>query len=92
MLWARSVMDDWIGEDGGKPQIKTLTAYFFALYFIMATQVCTPAQGTWQYGPVQRSWSCRSARTYSEVSKRRRVPYKSVLNCVSRPQHSGDVE
>lgn len=40
MLWARSVMDDWIGEDGGSPHIKTLTAYFLALYFIMATQVC----------------------------------------------------
>lgn len=40
MLWARSVMDDWIGEDGGKPHVKTLTAYFLALYFIMATQVC----------------------------------------------------
>lgn len=39
MLWARSVMDDWIGEDGGKPDVKTLTAYFLALYFIMATQV-----------------------------------------------------
>lgn len=39
MLWARGVMDDWIGEDGGEPQIKTLTAYFLALYFIMATQV-----------------------------------------------------
>ncbi|CAM9129657.1 unnamed protein product [Laminaria digitata] len=38
MLWARSVMDDWIGEDGGKPDVKTLTAYFLALYFIMATQ------------------------------------------------------
>eukprot|EP00752_Nemacystus_decipiens_P013489 g11948.t1 len=38
MLWARSVMDGWIGEDGGKPHIKTLTAYFLALYFIMATQ------------------------------------------------------
>lgn len=40
MLWARSVMDDWVGEDGGKPHVKTLTAYFLALYFIMATQVC----------------------------------------------------
>lgn len=40
MLWARSVMDDWIGEDGGEPHVKTLTAYFLALYFIMATQVC----------------------------------------------------
>lgn len=39
MLWARSVMDDWIGEDGGKPDVKTLTAYFLALYVIMATQV-----------------------------------------------------
>ena len=39
MLWARSVMDDWIGEDGGKPDMKTLTAYFVALYFVMATQV-----------------------------------------------------
>ena len=39
MLWARSVMDDWIGEDGGDPHIKTLTAYFLGLYFIMATQV-----------------------------------------------------
>ncbi|CAM9227272.1 unnamed protein product [Ascophyllum nodosum] len=38
MLWARSVMDDWIGEDGGDPHIKTLTAYFLGLYFIMATQ------------------------------------------------------
>lgn len=41
MLWARSVMDDWIGENGGEPHLKTLTAYFVALYFIMATQVCT---------------------------------------------------
>lgn len=40
MLWARSVMDVWIGEDGEPPQIKTLTTYFLALYFIMATQVC----------------------------------------------------
>lgn len=40
MLLARSVMDEWIGEDGGVPHVKTLTAYFFALYFIMATQVC----------------------------------------------------
>lgn len=39
MLWARSVMDDWIGEDGGKPDVNTLTAYFLTLYFIMATQV-----------------------------------------------------
>lgn len=39
MLWARSVMDDWIGEDGGEPDVKTLTAYFLTLYFIMATQV-----------------------------------------------------
>ncbi|CAM9338726.1 unnamed protein product, partial [Pylaiella littoralis] len=38
MLWARSVMDDWIGEDGKKPHVKTLTGYFLALYFIMATQ------------------------------------------------------
>lgn len=40
MLLARSVMDEWIGEDGGVPHVKTLTAYFLALYFIMATQVC----------------------------------------------------
>lgn len=46
MLWARSVMDDWIGEDGGKPHLKTLTAYFLALYFIMATQVCTEEECT----------------------------------------------
>lgn len=39
MLWARSVMDDWIGEDGRTPHVKTLTGYFLALYFIMATQV-----------------------------------------------------
>lgn len=39
MLLARSVMDEWIGEDGGVPHVKTLTAYFLALYFIMATQV-----------------------------------------------------
>lgn len=39
MLWARSAMDDWIGEDGRKPHVKTLTGYFLALYFIMATQV-----------------------------------------------------
>ncbi|CAB1106112.1 unnamed protein product [Ectocarpus sp. CCAP 1310/34] len=38
MLSARSVMDEWIGEDGGVPHVKTLTAYFLALYFIMATQ------------------------------------------------------
>lgn len=44
MLWAGAgdVMDEWIGEDGGPPHIKTLTAYFFALYFIMATQVKIP--------------------------------------------------
>lgn len=40
MLWARSEMDDWVGEDGGPPHVKTLTTYFLALYFIMATQVC----------------------------------------------------
>lgn len=39
MLWARSVMDDWIGEDGRTPHVKMLTGYFLALYFIMATQV-----------------------------------------------------
>lgn len=39
MLWARGVMDVWIGEDGSEPHVKTLTAYFLALYFIMATQV-----------------------------------------------------
>lgn len=39
MLWARSVMDDWVGEDGRKPHVKTLTGYFVALYFILATQV-----------------------------------------------------
>eukprot|EP00752_Nemacystus_decipiens_P004361 g3985.t1 len=38
MIWARSVMDDWIGKDGGEPHIKTLTVYFLALYFFMATQ------------------------------------------------------
>lgn len=42
MLWAGDVMDDWIGEDGGQPHINTLAAYFFALYFIMATQVWRP--------------------------------------------------
>lgn len=40
MLWARGVMDVWIGENGEIPQITTLTVYFLALYFIMATQVC----------------------------------------------------
>lgn len=39
MLWARGVMDVWVGENGEPPHIKTLTAYFLALYFIMATQV-----------------------------------------------------
>lgn len=39
MLWARSVMDDWIGEHGGEPHMQTLTMYFLALFFIMATQV-----------------------------------------------------
>lgn len=39
MLWARGVMDEWVGEDGGQPHIKTLTAYFLVLYAIMATQV-----------------------------------------------------
>lgn len=46
MLWARGAMDDWVGEDGGDPHIKTLTAYFLALYAIMATQVrkgCRPS-------------------------------------------------
>ncbi|CAN0010949.1 unnamed protein product, partial [Sphacelaria rigidula] len=38
MLWARGVMDVWIGENGEIPQITTLTVYFLALYFIMATQ------------------------------------------------------
>lgn len=51
MLWARSVMDDWIGEDGGKPHVKTLTAYFLALYFIMATQVCTEQEYRLQRPP-----------------------------------------
>lgn len=50
MLWARSAMDDWVGEDGGIPHVKTLSAYFLALYFIMATQVC-PLHKLLQAGP-----------------------------------------
>ncbi|CAM9547476.1 unnamed protein product [Discosporangium mesarthrocarpum] len=38
MLGAGSLMDDWVGEDGGEPHMVTLTLYFMTLYFAMATQ------------------------------------------------------
>jgi len=38
MLAASTVINDWVGETGSTPNVKALTAYFFMLYFLMATQ------------------------------------------------------
>ncbi|CAM9721829.1 unnamed protein product, partial [Chrysoparadoxa australica] len=38
MLGASGYINGWAGEDGGEPHVKTLSAYFFVLYLMMATQ------------------------------------------------------
>ena len=58
MVLSRTNIERWMAPDGGEPRVEALTAYFFALYFLCATQdVAVDGWALTMLSPARVGWT-----------------------------------